>query len=506
MTELNDALIVGVDAGTSHIRALIFSLDGRVVASGRAPMPIKSPAPGEAEFDPESLWQKTVIALREAVGKLANPKRIVAIAAASIGESGIALDSSGNPVVQSLAWYDKRPLEEMNFLIRQFGELALPLRTGMRLSPIAGLCKILWLKHKNPDAFSRVHHWLNVTDYIAWRLSGEMATDYSLACRMLTFDIQTKCWAEDILKELNIPSQIFPLLTASGKKLGKVIPEAAEVTGLPRHCIVATGGHDHVVGALPTGAFRSGTLLNSIGTAEAVMLTVEEPLQDETLIRYGFEQGMISVDEAMYFILGGLTTAGGAIEWFRTKIANNAGHDELIAEAEQVLPGSLGVCFVPHLRISSQPDSDPRARGTFLGLSTDTNQSMLYRAVLEGIALDIHNIVKSLSDIKDIPSIKQVNVTGGGSQNNLLLRIKASVLNHKLNVITLPDAVSLGAACLAGIGGGVFKGLDESLAAVARPFKTVSPEESWIETYQQVFETRFLPALAALKRLRNDTE
>lgn len=505
MKNPSEALLVGIDVGTSHIRALIFSREGHVVASGRSPMPIESSASGRAEFDPQSLWKGTLTALKKATAALKNPENIQAVAVASIGESGIALDACGQAVAPSLAWYDKSPVQEAHFLNEQFG-VGLSFRNGMRLHPIAGLCKILWLQRQNPDAFGRLCHWLNVADFIAWKLCGEIATDYSLASRMLTLDIQAKNWDNDLLQELHIPPQIFSPLAPNGQPLGKVTREAAKATGLPRHCMVTTGGHDHIIGALPTGAFQPGVLLDSIGTAEAIMLTLNEPPQEETLVRFGFDHGMICVDEPMYFLMGGLMTSGASMEWFRTQVVRQAGYEALTQQAEKIPPGSGGVGFIPHLRMASQPENDPRARGAFLGLTPETDQATLFRAVLEGMALDVHNIVKSLAEIKGVPAVEQINVTGGGSQNRLLLEIKAAVFNQNLHVIDLPDAVSLGAACLAGIGGGVFKNLEEALETVAHPFEEIVPEKRWSAIYQKIYQTQFLPALNALKPLWKNQE
>ena len=500
MKNASEALLVGIDVGTSHIRALIFSQQGHVVASGRSPMPIESSPSGRAEFDAESLWQGTRTALQEAIAGVETPQNIQAVAVASIGESGIALDACGQSVAPSLAWYERSPAQEAQFLSEKFG-LALSFRNGMRLHPIAGLCKILWLQQQNPHAFGRLHHWLNVADFIAWKLSGEMATDYTLASRMLTLDIQNQCWAEDLLKELHISPQIFAPLAPNGHPLGNVTPQASKATGLPTHCTVTTGGHDHIIGALPTGAFQPGVLLDSIGTAEALMLTLATPPQDETLVRFGFDHGVICVEDPMYFLMGGLMTSGAAMEWFRSKVVGEGGYEGLIQGAEAIPPGSGGVCFVPHLRMASQPENDPRARGAFLGLNPEADQATLFRAVLEGMALDVHNIVNSLDGLQGVPAVQRIHVTGGGSQNRLLLEIKAAVFNQTLHVIDLPDAVSLAAACLAGIGGGVFNNLEEALGAVARPFEEIVPEKRWSGIYQKIYETQFLPALHALKPL-----
>ena len=189
MTRDSDPLLVGVDFGTTHIRALVVSTDGSVIASGSAPTPIEHPRPGWAEHDPEALWRATVTALRQATDQIDRPDRIAGLAVASVGEAGVPLDADDRPTGPAIAWFDTRPEGECEQLIATIGAEHLAARAGIPPKPMFSLCKLLWLKSQMPEFFGRTKRWLNMADYLAWRLCGVAATDYSMASRTLALDL-----------------------------------------------------------------------------------------------------------------------------------------------------------------------------------------------------------------------------------------------------------------------------------------------------------------------------
>jgi xylulokinase len=200
-----------------------------------------------------------------------------------------------------------------------------------------------------PDAFAHTALWLNTADYIAYRLSGIPATDYSLASRTLALNLARRQWDRELIKEVGLSPHLFAPLQSSGTHLGPVTATAAVATGLPTSSQVATGGHDHICGALAVGVVQPGTMLNSLGTAEATFIPLEQPLTDPALGQQGYGQGAHVVTNG-YYVIGGLYTSGASVAWWREILDKKVDYTALIAEAEQVPPGSLGTCFLPHLR------------------------------------------------------------------------------------------------------------------------------------------------------------
>src|ERR687893_1371278 len=375
-----EPILIGADVGTTNIKVVAFDRSGRALEGASSPTPTHYPGPGRAHYDPEELWDSFVAALRRITQKLDDPGLVASIAIASMGEAAVPLDPDGEPTSDIIAWFDGRARPQAQRLGRTVGQDRLFGLTGLSLQPIFGLCKLLWLQENEPDAYSRTATWLNVADYMAFRLCGVAATDYSLASRTLALDLHGLRWAGELLEDVGIPQGLFAPLRGGGSFLGPVTPDAASATGLPESSVVAAGGHDHVCGAMAVGVPQKGTMVNSLGTAEAIFLPLERPLTDPKVGRQGYTQGAHVAGQ--YYVFGGQYTSGASVEWVR-EVLGGVDYDTLISEAEEVPPGSLGAFFLPHLRLANPPHDDPAARGAFVGLSTDVKRGALFRAVLE---------------------------------------------------------------------------------------------------------------------------
>ena len=494
-------LLAGVDAGTSRIRALLFEPDGAIVAEGSTATPTVHTRPGWAHHEAEALWRATADALRQATARIDDPGRIRGVAVASVGEAAVPLDAKGEPTYHAIAWFDRRAVDEFAWLERTIGADALFTLTGLSAQPIHGLNKLLWLKANEPDAYGRTESWLNIADYLAWRLSGVAATDYSIASRTLALDIRTLEWAGDLLAEVGVPPSLFQPLRPSGARLGPVTNEAARQTGLPESCAVGVGGHDHILGALAAGAWREGVVVNSLGTAEALLVALDRPIDGVELGRRGYNQGAIFVDRPGYYAVGGLFTSGAAIEWFRRLLGGDLSDAELIKEGEAAPPGSLGVCFLPHLRMASSPRPNAAARGAFIGLGTDAGRGVLYRAILEGIAFDARAILEGLLEFPGMPSVRSLRAIGGSTRNRLLMAIKAAVYGREITIAEMPETVSLAAAILGGLAAGVYPDFAGALAGIARRESVVTPEPGLAALYDRRFREVYCPACEALEPL-----
>jgi xylulokinase len=497
-----EPLLVGADVGTTNIKVVAFDRSGRAVAHASTPTPTHYPRPRRAHYDPEELWQSFVTALRRVTDGLDDAGRVVGIAVASMGEAAVPLDADGRPTHEIIAWFDGRAQPQAERLGRIFGQDRLFGLTGLSLQPIFGLCKLLWIRENEPDAFDRTASWLNMADYIAFRLSGVPATDYSLASRTLALDLQRLRWAEELLQEVDISPGLFAPLQPSGSPLGPVTPEAAEATRLPRSTQVAVGGHDHVCGALATGVTELGTMLNSLGTAEAIFLPLEHPLTDPEVGHQGYTQGAHVAGQ--YYVFGGQYTSGASVEWFRDVLGDGADYEMLISEAEKVPPGSLGVFFLPHLRLANPPYDDPASRGAFVGLSTDVTRGALFRAVLEGLAFDSRNSLEPLLAHSSVEKLRAIYAIGGGTQNRLLMSIKATVLDRTVTVVGVEEATSLGAAILGGIGADVYADVPSALKELRYAETPVEPVSDQVALYDAFFNQVYRQIYPSLRAVHHE--
>lgn len=493
------SLLVGVDLGTTNIKAIVFEPNGAIVAAASVPTPTIYPRPTWAYHDPTDFWRKAAQAIRAAVSQVEQPERIVSIAATSTGETGFPIDAAGEATYESIAWFDGRTKAEAQWLDEQIGADRLFAITGLSLQPIFSLCKILWLRKHAPDAFARTVRWLNAADFIAFRLCGVAATDRSLASRMLMLHLHELRWADELLAEVGVSPELLAPLLPSGSPLASITPQAAALTGLPLTTLVSVGGHDHVCGALAVGVTERGNMLNSMGTAEAVFLPLDKPMTDPQTGRQGYTQGAHTAGG--YYVFGGSYTSGACLDWFRTSFGGQADHATLTAEAEQAPAGSLGVTFCPFLRLANPPYNDPKARGAFVGLSTDAGRGALFRAVLEGIALDTRNGLEPLLAHTGTGKLSEIYAIGGGTRNRLLMQIKASVLNQPIHVMRVEESTALGAALLGGLGAGVYGDVADIIASVHHEETLVEPIPADVAYYEEAFQTiykQLYPALAAL--------
>lgn len=497
-----DPLLLGIDIGTTNIKTILFDPTGATVAQASVRTPTHYPRPNWAYFDPEETWSAVVQGLRRVTGQV-DASRIAGIAVASYGETGVPLDEHGQPLYEAIAWFDGRTAAQAAWLEEQITQDALFTITGSAVQPIFTLCKLLWLRDHEPAVLARTRRWLNMADYIAYRLCGVPAADLSLASRTLCLDLHRRQWATDLIAAVGIDPAIFAPLHLNGTPLGPVLPEVAQATGLPTTAQVAVGGHDHIVGALALGVTGVGDMLNSIGTAEALFLPVDQPVSDANFGRQGYSQGVNAAGN--YYLLGGLYTSGASIDWFRETCGGGADYAALIAEAADVAAGSLGAFFIPHLRLANSPHVDPHARGAFIGLHTDMKQGTLFRALVEGLAYEVRYSLEPMLRYIKLSKLHKVYIAGGGAYNDLYTCIKASILNHPLTVVSVKESTALGAAVLGGVGAGVYPDLPTALAQLRFAQETIEPVAADATFYDAAYQAVYQHLYQALSPLHQAT-
>jgi xylulokinase len=228
-------------------------------------------------------------------------------------------------------------------------------------------------------------------------------------------------------------------------------------------------------------------MLNSLGTAEAIFLPLDRAIRDPRMGAEGYTQGC-HVVPGRYYAFAGQYTTGASIAWANEVLGGDVPLETLLEEADAVPTGSHGVAFLPHLRLANPPVDDPRSRGAFVGLHTDTKRGALLRAVLEGLALESRQSLQGLVAHDGVPRPREAVAIGGVTRNALLMRIRASALNLPYVVADAPEATALGAAMLGGIGSGVYRDADDALSHVAVPVHRVEPVPSDAALYDRLYD------------------
>lgn len=489
--------IVGIDIGTTSIRAIAFDARGRKIAVGSRPTPLRKLETG-GDYDPDEMWECALAALTE-VGAALGQRPVAGIAVASIGESAVLIDDQGRALTPFIAWADRRTESQVATIVERIGRDRIFRNSGHAVEYFFTLPKLMWMREHWPEAMGRARHILMMADWIAFRLSGEMATDPSLASRTLYFDIVERRWRDDMLALAGLDATYPARVAASGSPLGPIRPEVAAAAGLAGSPVIGVGGHDHVLGAFAVGLTEPGTVINSIGTAEFMVLATGEPLTDPHTIQRGYVQGALERDRRMSYVGGGLFNSGGAMEWAR-RLVGDIPHDELIAAASEVVAGSHGVVFLPNLGGGSPPDPDPLGHGAFIGLTPQTTPARLYRAVLEGLAMQSRMMLDGMVTLDGIDPPRELRLIGGVSRNRLFLSIKASVLGRPITVVDEPEATALGAALLGGIAGGLFPSLEAAVKGLERGEWVVEPDGT-VERYDNLRTMVFAQMHARMRPL-----
>lgn len=474
-------LMIGLDIGTTSIKAAAYDASGTERASVKVHTPTDTGDDGRAEHDPHLLWQMVCHALREVTAALDDPGAVAGVAVSSFGEAGVPLNEHGDPVYSIIAWYDQRATDQVDHLRRTHGVDLIGSLTGIPLDASMGVPKLLWLAEHVPDAFSATRHWLNVADYIAYRLSGTMATDLSLASRTLALDISTRTWATDFLQEIGLGSVALGELALSGTGIGTVLPEAAALTGLPTSCTVATGGQDHICGAYACGISSSGDVLFGMGTAEIVFTPTDSPQLETCPWREGYSQGIDTAGNTYMF--GGLPTSGAAMDWARRTLAP----DPAAPRSHKSAPVGERPIFFPYLRFMGAPLGTEPSTGAFWGLSPEATRADLHRAVLEGISFASRQMLEGMSKHGSEVGIARAYAIGGSTRNQALMDVKAAVLGRPIRTDSASsEASSLGAALLGGLGAGVISRSEVSQASNIR-WRVTRPDRSLVHDYEELY-------------------
>lgn len=498
------AYLIGIDIGTTNTKVGLYDDKGNERAVTARPTVSHQHADGYSYYDPEEMWGFIASAIREAVerAEAAAPgaaRQIRAIGITSMAESGLLVDvQSGEVKSPFLPWFDTVSAPQAERIAKESDLYERFTVSGIHSSFKLGLPKLLWLKELVPDAF-RGTRWLSASGYIAYRLSGRAAFDYSLAARTFCFHINRKEWDADWIRHYGLDPAMFPEALPSGTALGAVDRELAASLGLPEGVQVAIAGHDHVVASLSVGAVKPEVVYDSMGTAETLVGTFHE----RPLGRKEYESGLsygCHVAEGRMFWMGGNPASGGSVEWMRGVLGDpELSYERLLQDLAEAGEDPTGILYYPYLSGAGAPQPDQTARASFIGLAKTHGRKHLLKAVLEGTAYQLQAIREKAEQIAGQP-IETLVVVGGGTRNPHWLQTKADVLKATLVAPPVNEATLLGAALCAGAGAGVYGSIDEAAnVSAGLEARVIHPDAARHAAYRRLYETGYMPLQAGLR-------
>lgn len=460
---------LGVDLGTTHVKAALFSEDGALLRIAVTENGTDTVCAAGSCYTAEGLWGRAAKVIREVCAKGEKP---LAVGVTGMADSGAALDAQGKALFPVAPWSNPCGQEYGEALLRDFPDLTE--RTGQRYHPKFAISRLLWLRENEPELFSRLAYWLSVTDWLLYRLTGETVTDETFACRTMLYRFRERRWDGELCRYAGVTGRL-PRVVPIGEMAGRVTEQVSRELGLPAGIPVVSAGHDHLCALLALEHAGFGGVLNSLGTAEVFVGSADAPAPGEDCCRLGVNQGCFA--DGRYYWMANLPASGGSVEWLRRILSQGAPVGYAFFDDLPDDPG--GVVYLPYLGGSGTPDPDPARRGAFFGLSSATTATHLAAAVNRGIAFETRRILESLSGLLGRP-IEAVAAAGGGARNRPLVRAKANACGVPFHVCPQSELTALGAAFLAARAAGCSMYLPLSGGESFSPHPVLSMETEYV--------------------------
>jgi sugar (pentulose or hexulose) kinase len=484
--------LIGIDIGTTNLKILAAAPSGRTLALASRTMGILRPAPGAAEFDTGKLRRDLASGLAEIRERLPD-HRVLSVAFCSVGESMVGLDGAGERVTPLPVWYDRRTANgraEMGIALEPWLDA-----TGMVDDDFYTVHRIRWLRARHPGMVARVRHWLMAADYGVWLLTGARVTAPCLAGRSGLFDRRSGDWWEEILAAAGIARDSLPAPRPAATVAGQVSAGAAAWSGLAEGTPVVNAGHDHPCAGVGCGLVEPGPVMDSTGTAEAIMTVTLGPLgHAETGGAYDCFAHAVP---GRCVVSGHLPAAGGSFDWM-LRLAGGDAPDiaRLIDEAAASPPGAHGVRFLPFLEGTGAPFNRRGLSGSLAGLRSHHVRGDVLRAVLEGLgrwlALNLDRL-DAMSGARREPLI----AVGGGVRVAPWLAMKAAMTGRAIRLPRIEEAAALGAALVGGLAVGRFGSVAEASPPADLAFDDHHPDPELAEAYAGLADDLAAPWRAA---------
>jgi xylulokinase len=481
-------VFLGIDLGTSSLKALVLDVDGSIVGTASAAYPLTTPQPGWVESDPEAWWRAAAVAVPEAAG--AHASEIAAISLSGQMHGVVLCDDAGRALRPPILWADSRTRRQLDTYSALSAELrrklANPIATGM-----AGPT-LLWLRDNERQHYRQAHWALQPKDWLRLLLIHEAATEPSDASGTLLYDMTTDYWATDLLNELDLRLDFLAPIRESVEICGVLAASAAEHLGVRANLPVIGGAADTAAAAIAGGLLDPGPVQLSIGSGAQVVAPRDRLAVDAT----GRTHLYRAAAPDRWYAMAAMQNAGIALEWVRATLG--ASWDDVYAEAFAVPPGAQGLVFLPYVTGERTPYFDPTAKGAWVGLRLSHSRGHLFRSALEGVAFAVRQGLEAL--LATGVAATELRLAGGGSFDPRWRQLLADVLEQPLLATATSAASALGAALLAGVGFGAWPDAQRVAALAAPPKLVASPgaaSEPYADAYLR-FRQLYQPIAAAL--------
>ena len=493
--------LLGIDIGTSACKTALFDIRGNIAASASEGYPLRRPAPGFAEQDPEDWWRAVCLTVRRCIEESGTrPSDIAGIGVD--GHSWSAIAMAGDRVLcPDPIWMDVRSAEICERMPAELKERLFSV-SGNPLTANYVTGKLLWYRENLPDVWKKTEYLLSSEGYINYRLTGSVTwcrgEGYGIHC----YNIAKGVWDRSVCADLGLRTDILPELFDGCDIIGRVTKEAAAATGLSAGTPVVAGTVDSAAAALGAGVVRPGETQEQGGQSGGMSICEEGPYADPRLILCSHAV------PGLWLLQGGTVGGGGVIKWSseqfgryeaeRASVSGLSVPAQFDIEAEKAPPGSDGLIFLPYMAGERTPVWDPDAKGVFFGIDYTKTRAHFLRAAMEGVAYSLLHNLETAAECG--AKITELRSTGGSANSRFWTQMKCDMTGIPVSVPNSDNGANLGSAILAGVGTGVFASFEEAVASTVREKRRHDPAPGMKEFYRAGYE-KYLEIYERLKSL-----
>jgi len=495
------SVIAGFDAGTSKFRCLLFDLNGNEKFSTSLKTPLKKNRDGYFYNSADEIFDISIKILRKA-SRFANNNNLIikSIAFSSVAEAGIPINNKGKVLLDAIPWYDHRTQSIRNDLSDTLVEKFIYKNTGLANNHFYSAYKILWVKKYKPKIYKKIYKWLPINDFIAWKFTGVISTDFSQAMRTMLFDPQKMNWSKKMIEKTKINKNILPKLVSAGEKKGLIKQKFKKILFLKNECVVGTGGHDDVIATFAMQGFKKNIAVNSLGSAEGIFVNTNKFERKAVLNKSKFISGVFQTNETKsYYIVGSILTSSLVIEWYKN-LLNIKDYSNLASTLKKSEGVTKNIFVFPQFEFSHSPINNKKTKGVIWGINTSTKKGDIYKSILECLSFDTKNALEFILEKTKI-KINKILCSGGGTKNKEWLKIRSNILNKKLYINTNHEKVSLGSAILGGLAANIYKNEKEAFLMIKNKEIIVKTNTQQSKIYKNIFSKKYLPSIKLLMEL-----
>lgn len=500
------AYFMGIDAGTSGIKAAIIDEKGDIAAIGYEECDIITPRPGWVEQNPEVWWEACDKAVKKAVNKSGVGKEIKGIGFSGQMQGCVLIDKDGKSIENCLIWLDQRSTPQVKEIEQILTEDEMLNITGSYCLNSYWAPKLLWIKENKPENLEKAEAVLFTKDYLRFRMTGEIATEVSDASLSFLMDVPNREWSNTIIDKLSIPKTIIPKRLAESQEIvGTLLESVAKEWGLKPGTPVVAGGGDQPAGGVGMGIIDEGIIGSTIGTSGVVFGCTNTPFVDKK------KRAVLSMAHSVpgkWCFLGLALSSGGSFKWVRDnlfadkkkKMASQGldVYDYMTGLASEVQPGSEGLVFLPYFNGDKTPINDENARAVFFGLSYRHGVGSMCRSVMEGVTFSLRDTIEICRERG--MDITEVRAAGGGARSQLWRQMQADIYNANVVTTNMEESGCAAGAIMAATGTGYFRTIKEACDSFLKIESITEPIQKNVKIYDDYYETyrELYPALKEL--------